>query len=146
MEEENTSPNIFLISCKKKAYIDNFHVDTLHNKMELLSKKKRHIAEVAQALMVAEKNMPYHLWEKEVNTSVYIMNTNPTIAIHEVTLEEKYSGKKPNLSHMKVFGYIAYVHVPNELQTKLDPNAKKCVFVGYSHEQKDIDVTIPHMM
>ena len=31
---------------------------------------------------------------------------------------------------------ICYVHVPQELGTKLDPKSEKCVFVGYSLEQK----------
>jgi len=35
-----------------------------------------------------------------------------------------------------VFSCIAYVHVPDELRTKLDPKAKKCVFIGYSLKQK----------
>ena len=35
-----------------------------------------------------------------------------------------------------MFRCIAYVHVPNELHTKLDLKAEKCVFVGYSLEQK----------
>ena len=43
---------------------------------------------------------------------------------------------KSDVSHLKVFGCIAYVHVPNELRTKLDPKAKKCVFIGYSLEKK----------
>ncbi|MCO5587551.1 hypothetical protein L7F22_041501 [Adiantum nelumboides] len=64
------------------------------------------------------------------------MNTTPTAAVHGVTLEEKYSGKKPNLPHLKVFGCIAYVHISNELCKKLDSKAKKCMFVGYSNEQK----------
>ena len=53
-----------------------------------------------------------------------------------MTPEEKFSGRKPDLSHLKVFGCIAYVHVPDELCTKLDPKAEKCVFIGYSLEQK----------
>ena len=64
------------------------------------------------------------------------MNRTPTAAVHGVTLEEKYSDKKPDLSHLKVFGCTAYVHIPNELRTKLDPKAEKCIFVGYSIEQK----------
>ncbi len=58
------------------------------------------------------------------------MNRTPTAAVHGMTLEEKYSGRKPDLSHLKVFGCIAYVHVLDELHTKLDPKAEKCVFIG----------------
>jgi hypothetical protein len=53
-----------------------------------------------------------------------------------MTLEEKFTGKKRDVSHFKVFGCIAYVHVPNEKRSKLDPKADKCIFIGYSLEQK----------
>ncbi|MCO5585813.1 hypothetical protein L7F22_039746 [Adiantum nelumboides] len=80
--------------------------------------------------------MPHHFWVETINTGAYIMNTTPTATVHGGTLEEKYSGKKPDLSHLKVFGCIAYVHILDELHTKLDPKAKKCIFLGYSNEQK----------
>ncbi|MCO5578521.1 hypothetical protein L7F22_032364 [Adiantum nelumboides] len=64
------------------------------------------------------------------------MNRTPTATIHDMTLEETFTGKKPNVSHFKVFGCIAYMHVPDELRTKLDPKAEKCVFIGYSVEHK----------
>ena len=67
---------------------------------------------------------------------VYIMNRTPTVAIHDVMLEERFTRKKPNLPHWKVFRCIVYVHVPDELRTKLDPKAEKCIFIGYSLEQK----------
>jgi hypothetical protein len=98
-------------------------------------RKNMHIAEVARALM-AYKNMPHHYWAEVVATPVYIMNRTPTSVVHGMTLEEKYSGKKPDLSHFKVFGCIAYVHVLDKLRIKLDPKAGKCVFIGYSLEQK----------
>ena len=98
-------------------------------------RKNMHIAEVARALM-AEKNMPHCYWAEAVSRAVYIMNRTPTAAVHDVTPEEKFSTRKPDLSHLKVFGCIAYVHVPDELRTKLDPKAEKCVFIGYSLEQK----------
>jgi hypothetical protein len=67
-------------------------------------------------------------------TAIYIMNRTPTTAVHGMTPKEKYSGRKPYLSHLKVFGCIAYVHVPDELRIKLDLKAEKCVFIGYSLE------------
>jgi hypothetical protein len=53
-----------------------------------------------------------------------------------MTPKEKFTGKKPNVSHLRVFGCIAYVHVPDEKRSKLDPKVEKCIFIGYSLEQK----------
>jgi hypothetical protein len=64
------------------------------------------------------------------------MNQTPTAAVHGMTPEEKFTGKKPDVSHLRVFGCIAYVHVPDEKRSKLDPKAEKCIFIGYSLEQK----------
>ena len=80
--------------------------------------------------------MPHIYWAEAVSSAVYIMNRTPTVAIHDVTPKEKFTSNKPDLSHLKVFGCIAYVHVPDELRTKLDRKAEKCVFIGYSLEQK----------
>jgi hypothetical protein len=60
------------------------------------------------------------------------MNRTPTTAVHGMTLEEKFTGKKPNVSHLKVFSCITYVHVLDEKRSKLDPKAEKCIFIGYS--------------
>ena len=85
---------------------------------------------------MAEKNMPHHFWAEAVTSAVYIMNRTPTAVVHDVTPEEKYTNTKPDLSHLKVFGCIAYVHVLDELRRKLDPKVEKCIFVGYSLQQK----------
>lgn len=45
-----------------------------------------------------------------------------------MTPYEVWTGKKPFLSHLRVFGCEAYVHVPKEKQTKLDPKDEKVHF------------------
>lgn len=37
---------------------------------------------------------------------------------------------------MRVFGYVAYAHVSDELRRTLDKKGEKCVFVRYSDESK----------
>ncbi|RVW42670.1 Retrovirus-related Pol polyprotein from transposon TNT 1-94 [Vitis vinifera] len=45
--------------------------------------------------------------------------------------------KKPDLSHLKVFGCTCFVHLSaTQRRDKLDPKAVKCVFLGYSQTQK----------
>jgi hypothetical protein len=90
---------------------------------------------IARAMMT-EKNMPLYCWAEAVNTANYILNRCITSRVHEVTPEECFYGRKPSLGHLKVFGCFAYVHVPVEVSSKLDPKAQKCVFVGYSEESK----------
>jgi len=94
-----------------------------------------HIAEIARA-MLNEKNLPNYFWVEAVAIAVYIMNRTPTAGVHGMTPEEKFTCKKPDVSHFKVFGCIAYVHVPDEKRSKLDPKVEKCIFIGYYSEQK----------
>jgi hypothetical protein len=86
--------------------------------------------------MLNEKNLPNYFWAEAVATTVYIMNRTPTGTIHGMTPKEKFTGKKPNVSHLIMFGCIAYVHVPDEKRSKLGLKAEKCIFIGYSLEQK----------
>jgi hypothetical protein len=60
------------------------------------------------------------------------MNRTPTTTVHGMTPKEKFTSKKPNVSHLKMFGCIIYVRVLDDKISKLDPKAKKCVFIKYS--------------
>ncbi len=71
--------------------------------------------------MLNEKNLPNYFWAEAVATTVYIMNRTPTVIVHGMTPKEKFTSKKPNVSHLRVFSCIAYVHVPDEKRSKLDP-------------------------
>ena len=44
---------------------------------------------------------------------------------------EVWSGKKPSMSYLKVFGCIAYAKVPNAWRMKLEAKAMKCLFLEY---------------
>jgi hypothetical protein len=102
-----------------------------------------HIVEITCA-MLNEKNLPNYFWAETVSTTVYIMSRTPIATVHGMTPEEKFTGKKSDVSQFRMFGCIAYVHVPDEKRSKLDPKAEKCIFIGYSLIKKDIYVsTLP---
>ncbi|KAK2984034.1 hypothetical protein RJ640_001195 [Escallonia rubra] len=52
------------------------------------------------------------------------------------TPQEAWSGYKPSVSHLNVFGSIAYVYVPDQHRKKLDDESEKFIFIGYSQESK----------
>ena len=66
-----------------------------------------------------------------METACYLVNKSPTLALEDKTPLEVWTGKKPSLSHLTIFGCDAYVHVPKEKRTKLDSKSKKCIFIGY---------------
>lgn len=68
-------------------------------------------------------------------TAVYLQNRLPSRVIGKTPFE-LWSGSKPDLSHIKVFGSSAYVQIPASKRSKLDQKAVKLIFVGYSDEHK----------
>ena len=47
-----------------------------------------------------------------------------------------FYNKKPDISHLRVFGARAFAHVPLEMQTKLGVKSRECLFMGYPPGQK----------
>jgi hypothetical protein len=52
-------------------------------------------------------------------------------------------GKKYSLTHLKVFGFDAYFHVPKENMSKLDKKDEKCIFIGYKYGLKGYKIWNP---
>lgn len=48
------------------------------------------------------------------------------------TPQEAWSGFKPSVNHLRIFGCIAYAHIPKQKTEKLDQKSEKVIFVGYS--------------
>ena len=87
----------------------------------MAERKNRSIVEAAWA-MLEEKSMPKFYWAEVVRAAVYIQNQiGENVSVHDL-----YFGRKPNLRHLRVFGSIAYMHVPKEKLKKLDAKDEKC--------------------
>ena len=86
--------------------------------------------------MMKEKNLPNEYWGDNVTCSVHILNRSPTKSVKDRVPQQAWSGKCSNISHLSIFGCVAYAHVPEEMRIKLYENSKKCIFVGYSEESK----------
>lgn len=86
--------------------------------------------------MLEDSQLDERMWAEAANTAVYLINRSPTKKILGKTSYEAWYGQKPNLGYLRVFGSIAYVHIPDEKRTKLQSTRKKFVFVGYCEESK----------
>ena len=57
------------------------------------------------------ENLFSFLWGEAMNTAIYTLNRCPTKAVEGKTLYEAWIGKKPSISHLRVFGCDAYAFV-----------------------------------
>lgn len=57
-----------------------------------------------------------------------MINHSPHLSLEFKTLIEVWSGASIDYSNLKVFGYLSYMHMKDE---KLNPRARKCIFLGY---------------
>ncbi|KAK8571247.1 hypothetical protein V6N13_103376 [Hibiscus sabdariffa] len=86
--------------------------------------------------MVKGKHLPRNFWAEAVQCAVYLLNHCPTKNVKNMTPNEEWSGKKPGVGHLKIFGCIAYAHVPVQIRKKLDDKGEKCIFIGYDERSK----------
>ncbi|RVW71560.1 Retrovirus-related Pol polyprotein from transposon TNT 1-94 [Vitis vinifera] len=98
----------------------------------VFERKNRTVMEMARC-MLFEKKIPKLLWVEAVSTSVYLLNRLPTKSVQRKTPIEAWSGEKPSVKHLKVFGSLCYLHVPSIKRGKLDERAEKGVFIGDMH-------------
>lgn len=85
------------------------------------------MVETAKA-MIHDQGLPMYLWVEACNTVVYVQNRSPHKKMKDMTLEEAYTGVKPKVNHLRIFGCPFYMHVPKEKRSKLEPTGKRGIF------------------
>jgi hypothetical protein len=96
----------------------------------------RSIVEKARCLLF-DAHLPKSFWAEAVNTTVYMKNRSPAAGLDSnSTPYEMWTGRKPNVSHLRIFGSPVMVHIPKEKRRKWDKKAGKMYLVGYSDNIK----------
>src|SRR5277367_2465981 len=89
----------------------------------------RTIMETVKAI-IGEFKLDKKLWMELADTVVCLKNRSPTTAVATMPYE-LWHGVKPDLSHLRIIGSTAYVHIPKEKRTKLDTHSHKGIMIGY---------------
>ena len=85
----------------------------------VVCERKNHtILNMVRSLLMRSK-VQKNFWPEAVNWSVHILNRSPTLAVQNMTPEEVWSGRTPHVGYFKIFGCIAYAHVPDERRKKI---------------------------
>ena len=60
------------------------------------------------------------------------------------TPKEAFTGKKPDISHLKIFGSSVYIHVTKDARKKLELTAEVGIFFGYTETPHNYRVYFPN--
>lgn len=81
---------------------------------------------------LSHARLPKAFWGYSYLAANHARNLSP-VSGKSKTPSELLHGCKPDVSHLRVFGCVAYAHVPQELRGKADPRSRRGIFVGYEH-------------
>jgi hypothetical protein len=57
------------------------------------------------------------LWVEACDTIIYVQNMSPHRILEDKTPEEAFTGVKPEIGYLRIFGFPIYIHVHKEKRT-----------------------------
>ena len=126
--------NEFQDYCRKNG-MQQFTTAYTPQQNGIAERKSRMILDMTRT-MLKENYLTKNFWAKTMSRTTYLLNRCPSKSVENMTPQEVWSGYKPSVSHLRIFGCIAYAQVPETKRKKLDDRGEKCIFTGYSEELK----------
>ena len=96
----------------------------------LTKRRNRTILDMAMS-MLKQKKLPHSFWGEVVSTTTYLVNRCPTKRLKEKVPKKVWSGRKPLVSHLRIFGSICYKHISNAKRRKLEEKSEPMISIGY---------------
>ena len=90
-----------------------------------------------------DQDLPMMLWVEACDTIIYVQNMSSHRILEDNTPEEAFTGVKPEIGKLRIFGCPIYIYVPNAKRMKLQPFGRKGMFVGYNKTSKSYWIYIP---
>lgn len=85
---------------------------------------------------LVQSGLPDTFWGEAALAFVYVTNRFPTAPLGTTTPYERWYGHKPDVSHFRVWGCRAFVHIQRDQRTKTQSHTAECVFIGYPEDHK----------
>ena len=92
--------------------------------------------------MFSHNKLLFKYQDEFIACLVYLLNRSPMLSVQDKIIEETWSGTKTSVSHLRVFCFVSFSHVPNELRRNMDKKSERCIFIGYSEKHKDYKLYI----
>ena len=95
----------------------------------------RTLLEKDRALLM-EAGLDIKFWAVALEMAVYLKNISPSKSVDGMVPYQAWTGSKPNVENLRIFGCLAFVHVSRKKSKKLGSRSKPCIFMGIDEEKK----------
>ncbi|CAH9072186.1 unnamed protein product [Cuscuta epithymum] len=109
---------------------------------DVAERRNRTFIEMVRS-MLSYSTLPPSLWMYALRTATYLLNRVPSKAVHK-TPYELWTGRKPSLRHLHIWGCPAEVRVYNPHERKLDLRTVSGFFIGYPEKSKGFKFYCPN--
>ena len=99
----------------QKGIIRQLTIPRTSEQNGVAEKLNRTIQESARS-MLKTAGLSDSFWAEAVLTAVVPRNRSPTVVVKDVTPHEAFTGSKPDVANLKVFGCDAYMHIPQKIR------------------------------
>lgn len=121
----------FVEFCRQKGIMLDYTISYTPQQNGKAERKNRSLVERARAILI-DSGMPKRFWGEAILSANYVMNRGISANLDYVTPSEVWYQNKPNVSNFRIFGCMAYSHIPQELRSKFDSKIEKCLMLGYA--------------
>ncbi|CAM8917648.1 unnamed protein product [Rhodiola kirilowii] len=126
----------FLSLCRDKGIDHNFSAPRTPQQNGVVERKNRTLEDMSWTMLIASR-VPKSFWAEAVHAACYILNRASLRSMIGKTPYELLRGRKPKISHIKIFGCKCFVHNNGKDHLgKFDARGDEGVFVGYSSHSK----------
>jgi GAG-pre-integrase domain len=105
-----------------------------HPESNGLAEVNQHVLNLRATAMLHDAGLPLFLWPLALQHAIYLRNRSPIERLGFTTPIERITNRKPDLSHLRIFGSTVYYHIPKQKRVQSEhftPHGKKGILVGF---------------
>jgi hypothetical protein len=130
-----------VLYCADEGVQRHYSVPYSPQQNDVVERRNQTVVGMAWALL-KHRGMLEVFWGEAVVTTVYILNRSPTKALNDRTSYEAWHGRKPVVSHLQVFGCLAFTIKLGHIG-RLNDRSTPGVFISYAEGSKAYRILDP---
>ncbi|KAI3796687.1 hypothetical protein L1987_39366 [Smallanthus sonchifolius] len=130
----NLAPGPFYEFCKGQGIVNQYTIPGTPQQNGVAERRNRTLMNMVRS-MLANSGLPSFLWIEALKAAVHILNRVPSKSVPKNPYA-LWTGRKPSLRYMKVWGCLAEAKLYNPFLKKLDMKTVTCYFIGYPDHSK----------